>query len=102
MIQKIGTCPLFFRGQVDPLCCPKCKGEMHVIKKILTHLGLWDMKRKPHPTASVYPPLKGLPDSGEPRPLMFFLYMKKKNNTRANMLAWAGLKYAVGGKLEDI
>ena len=73
---------------------------MHVIKKILTHLGLWDMKRKPHPTASVYPPLKGLPDSGEP--IDVFPVYEEKNNTRANRLAWAGLKYAVGGKLEDI
>ena len=30
-----------------------------VIKKILKHLGLWDVKRKPQPVANVYPPLEG-------------------------------------------
>ena len=43
--------------EVDPLTCPKCSGKMKVIsviededviKKILKHLGLWDVK--------VYPP----------------------------------------------
>ncbi len=37
--------------ETDPLVCPKCSGEMHiisyidqgaVIKKILQHLGLWE------------------------------------------------------------
>jgi hypothetical protein len=28
-----------------------------VIKKILKHLGLWDVKRKPQPVANVYPPV---------------------------------------------
>jgi len=39
--------------QIDPLCCPKCQGPMKVIsfieddaliKKILTHLGLWEIR----------------------------------------------------------
>ncbi|MCJ7538712.1 MAG: hypothetical protein MUO88_03510 [Desulfobacterales bacterium] len=47
--------------EVDPLVCPKCSGEMHVIafiedpdviKKILKHLGLWYVKRKPRPVAN--------------------------------------------------
>ena len=44
--------------EVDPLTCPKCSGEMkvisviedeEVIKKILKHLGLWDVKARPPP-----------------------------------------------------
>ena len=39
--------------EVDPLCCPKCNGEMRIIsfitdeitiKEILSHLGLWSQK----------------------------------------------------------
>jgi hypothetical protein len=46
---------------VDPLLCPKCLGSMkiisfiddsEIIKKILNHLGLWDVKRKPPPRAN--------------------------------------------------
>lgn len=46
--------------EVDPLICPKCQGMMRmiaiiddgvVIRKILTHLNLWDVKRKPSPRA---------------------------------------------------
>ncbi|HEA65720.1 MAG TPA: hypothetical protein ENI07_02695 [Desulfobacterales bacterium] len=42
--------------EVDPLVCPRCSGAMRVmafiedpdvIKKILMHLGLWSVKRKP-------------------------------------------------------
>ena len=42
--------------EVDPLTCPKCSGVMkvisviedeEVIKKILKHLGLWDIKTRP-------------------------------------------------------
>jgi len=42
--------------EVDPLTCPKCASEMRVIafindedviRKILKHLNLWDIKRKP-------------------------------------------------------
>jgi hypothetical protein len=63
--------------EVDPFLCPKCSSEMRVIafieepdvvKKILKHLGLWDVKRKPQPVANVYPP-------GGPRPSMFFPHM---------------------------
>ena len=52
--------------EVDPLVCSRCQGSMRVIafiededviKKILKHLGLWDIKRKPQPLANVYPPL---------------------------------------------
>ncbi len=44
--------------EVDPLTCPRCQGQMHiisfieaedVIKKILTHLGLWEAKPRPPP-----------------------------------------------------
>jgi hypothetical protein len=55
--------------EVDPLCCSRCQGSMRVIafienkdvvKKILRHLGLWEVKRKPTPRANA-PPL--IPDS---------------------------------------
>jgi len=44
--------------EVDPLTCPKCSGAMKVIsvienedviRKILKHLGLWDLKARPPP-----------------------------------------------------
>jgi len=44
--------------EIDPLTCPKCQGPMaviafieaeDVIKKILKHLGLWDIKPRPPP-----------------------------------------------------
>jgi len=44
--------------EVDPLTCPKCHGSMkiiafieqeEVIKKILKHLGLWEVKGRPPP-----------------------------------------------------
>ncbi len=47
--------------KVNPLLCPKCSGSMRIIafiedeqlvKKILKHLGLWDVKRKPPPCAN--------------------------------------------------
>ena len=47
--------------KVNPLLCPKCSGSMRIIafiedeqlvKKILKHLGLWDVKRKPPPRAN--------------------------------------------------
>jgi hypothetical protein len=50
--------------EVDPLICGKCGGPMRVvsviedeqvIKKILKHLGLWDVKRKPIPIANAPP-----------------------------------------------
>ncbi|MBC8441861.1 MAG: transposase [Deltaproteobacteria bacterium] len=50
--------------EVDPLTCPKCRGSMRVIafiededviKKILRHLGLWVVKRKPLPRANAPP-----------------------------------------------
>jgi hypothetical protein len=45
--------------EVDPLTCPKCHGPMRVIaaiedqdviKKILKHLGLWEVEPRPPPT----------------------------------------------------
>ena len=48
--------------EVDPLLCPRCFSEMRVIsviedpdvmEKILKHLGLWDVKRKPQPVAVI-------------------------------------------------
>ena len=56
MIQKI--------YEVDPLTCPKCSGKMKVIsviedekviKKILKHLGLWEIKARPPPKANSPP-----------------------------------------------
>jgi hypothetical protein len=51
--------------EVDPLACPRCKGEMRiiafiekqeVIKKIPKHLGLWEVKpRPPHRLAKTQP-----------------------------------------------
>jgi len=47
--------------EVDPLTCPKCSGKMkvisliedeEVIKKILKHLGLWEIKARPPPKAT--------------------------------------------------
>ena len=47
--------------EVDPLTCPKCKNEMRilafiedqeVIKKILKHLGLWEIRARPPPRAT--------------------------------------------------
>ncbi len=44
--------------QIDPLLCPKCQGSMKVIsfiedhaliKKILMHLGLWDIRNHDTP-----------------------------------------------------
>ena len=44
--------------EVDPLTCPKCSGKMkiisviddeNIIKKILKHLGLWEIKARPPP-----------------------------------------------------
>jgi hypothetical protein len=55
--------------EVDPLICPKCQGPMRVIafieeddviKKILKHLGLWIIKRKPRPVANA-PPIDVFP-----------------------------------------
>ena len=55
--------------EVDPLLCPKCFGAMRIIafiedpdvmKKILKHLGLWDVKRKPRPVANA-PPIDVFP-----------------------------------------
>ena len=49
---------------VNPLVCSKCLGSMkiisfiddsEIIKKILNHLGLWDVKRKPPPRANSPP-----------------------------------------------
>lgn len=50
--------------EVDPLICPKCQGMMRVIafiedsdviRKILKHLNLWDLKRPPRPVAHAPP-----------------------------------------------
>jgi len=50
--------------EVDPLLCPKCSSEMRiiafiedpdVIKKILKHLDLWDIKRNFRPVAHAPP-----------------------------------------------
>jgi hypothetical protein len=53
---------------VDPLLCPKCSGSMkiilfiedsEIIKKILKHLNLWDVKRKP-PARAHGPPTEAI------------------------------------------
>lgn len=58
--------------EVDPFLCPKCAAQMKiiafiededVIRKILKHLGLWDVKRKPLPRVTL-PRVNGPPDSG--------------------------------------
>ncbi|MBC8434219.1 MAG: hypothetical protein H8D96_20105 [Desulfobacterales bacterium] len=50
--------------EVDPLVCSRCQGSMRVIafiededviKKILKHLGLWEVKHKPSPRANAPP-----------------------------------------------
>ena len=50
--------------QVDPLTCAKCGGRMkilsfiedpEIIKKILKHLDLWDLKSKPLPRSNAPP-----------------------------------------------
>jgi len=50
--------------EVDPLTCPKCQGRMRiiafiedpeVIKKILKHLDLWNLKSRPPPRADAPP-----------------------------------------------
>jgi len=50
--------------EVDPLTCPKCQGRMRIIsfiedqdfiKKILKHIGLWDVKARPPPRANALP-----------------------------------------------
>ena len=55
--------------EVDPLTCAKCQGRMRVIafihdqdviRKILEHLNLWDVNRKPFPRAHA-PPINGFP-----------------------------------------
>lgn len=71
--------------EVDPLCCPKCGGEMRiisfinedeVIEKILDHLGLWSQKSSRDPPKEnssqtnndlVYEPIDdGWPEYEEP------------------------------------
>ena len=51
--------------ETNPLCCPKCQGRMkvisvieqpEVIKKILKHLGLWEVKARPPPKTSAPQP----------------------------------------------
>jgi hypothetical protein len=50
--------------EVDPLMCPRCSGTMKVIsviedeliiRKILKHLGLWEVKPRPPPKAKLPP-----------------------------------------------
>jgi hypothetical protein len=50
--------------EVDPLACPKCQGKIsiisfieneEVIRRILEHLGLWLVKRRPQPRANAPP-----------------------------------------------
>ncbi|MFC1532528.1 hypothetical protein ACFL7M_04055 [Thermodesulfobacteriota bacterium] len=50
--------------ELDPLTCPKCQGRLRIIafiedpeiiKKILKHLGSWEIKERPPPRANVPP-----------------------------------------------
>jgi len=64
--------------EVDPLTCPLCQGQMRiiafienkeVIKKILKHLGLWEVKPRPPPRMAKSQPLSTEPhidDSARP------------------------------------
>jgi hypothetical protein len=54
----------FGHYEVDPLACPRCQGKMsiisfieneEVIRRILEHLGLWLVKRRPQPRANAPP-----------------------------------------------
>jgi hypothetical protein len=56
--------------EVDPLTCPKCSAKMKVIsviedqdviKKILKHLGLWEVKPRPPPRMAKSQPLSTEP-----------------------------------------
>ena len=56
--------------EVDPLICPKCQGEMRVIsviedqaiiKKILQHLGLWEIRARPPPKTNTCLTAEDLP-----------------------------------------
>ena len=56
--------------EVDPLTCPKCQGPMRVIsliedheviKKILKHLGLWELTPRPPPRMAKSQPLSTEP-----------------------------------------
>jgi len=64
--------------EIDPLCCPKCGGEMkiisfiteyQIIKKILEHLRLWEQKPSRDPpnreTSSENPVLESLDRGNE-------------------------------------
>ena len=74
---------------VNPLLCPKCSGSMRIIsliddaeiiKKILKHLGLWDVKHKP-PARANGPPTESFiiydesssPSADDPPSLLFLL-----------------------------
>ena len=55
---------------IDPLACPRCKGEMRiiafieggeVIEKILKHLGLWELTPRPPPRMAKSQPLYTVP-----------------------------------------
>ena len=59
-----GELLLLISYEVDPLCCPKCRGSMkiiavieqpEIIKKILQHVGLWELKSRPPPRAGPPP-----------------------------------------------
>jgi hypothetical protein len=56
--------------EVNPLLCPKCQGEMRVIsviedadviRKILKHLDLWEVKARPPPKTNICSAPEDLP-----------------------------------------
>jgi hypothetical protein len=64
--------------EVDPLTCPKCSGKMKVIsviddedviKKILKHLALWEIKQRSPPNAA-----STIPPPSSPGPISGFIH----------------------------
>ncbi len=77
--------------EIDPLTCPKCSGDMkiisvmeneNVIKKILKHLGLWDLKSRPSPMKEKTPGL------GLTKPPWTIHYPNCHHRTIISVLIW--------------
>ncbi len=83
--------------QVDPLVCPKCRGEMRtisfiednaVVEKILRHCGLWEGPLRTLATARAPPKARDLDrEPAEPRELQLVLdpeYLKRVSAAVSN------------------
>ena len=68
--------------EIDPLCCPKCQGQMkviafieppqgHIIERILRHCGLWHSSRAPPADGDFVHDGDGQGDRDEPRELVY-------------------------------